>query len=146
MVAFICVCDHITLLPTLKEKCWGVEEKYREKILAINADDELFIYAKAGSQLSKKGAICGPLKAINNAHNPDSGFYFNRNYHSIVALSNDDRIRWLPFNELVENLNCVKNKSHWGMIFMGRAIITIDDGDSKYISDALKESGRKIRM
>ena len=142
---YICVCDGATFLPIVKEQVLGVHEKYVQKFQQVSINDTIWLYVKAGSPLSRKGAVCGFFKVKENLILPKNGYFSDSNYPFILPLTIDDEIRWEYFADLVDSLNCVTNKKHWGMLFMGRALVEIDDEDSIFLTKTLN-SGKGVRI
>ena len=144
MPHYILVCDKGTILPSLKESRWGVKEKNISKLNLLSIEDTIFIYIKGQSPLGK-GAICGPFYVSQTSHNPDGGFYQEKNYSKIIEFSQESNVSYIEFKDTVQEISLVKNKEHWGMIFMGRAIIAINQEDSDSISSRIREKGYPVR-
>jgi len=143
---YILVCDKNTILPSLKESRWGVKEKDNSRLDVINTNDSVFFYIKAKSALSNKGCICGPFQVNKSAIEPDIGYYFEQGYSKIIEFLDKQDKLYAIFKEIVDKLEIVNNKQHWGMTFMGRALIQINPSDAEIISLHIKNNGYEIRL
>ena len=142
---FIVICDNDTILPSLREAKWGVMDKNVSRLEAINTKDILFIYVKGSSALGR-GCICGPFIVSKTSVEPKNGFYFKQGYSKIIEFEQNTEPSYIGLKEIIQKIELIKNKSHWGMTFMGRAIIKISQDDSDTIISEIEKNGAPVRM
>ena len=145
MSYYILVCDKGTILPSLKESRWGVKEKNISRLALLSIEDTIFFYVRGQSALGK-GAICGPFFVCQTSHTPDGGFYQEKNFSKIIEFNQESNASYIGFKDILQEIRLVKNKKHWGMTFMGRAIIAIEQEDSITISSRIREKGYPVRL
>lgn len=142
---FILVCDKVTILHSLKEGKWGVKKNNESRLENIELGDILFIYVKGTSALGK-GCICGPFVTSKISTEPSEGFYFERGYSKVIEFNQSIETSFISLKQIRHEIEFIKNKSRWGMTFMGRAIIEIKQDDSSRITSEIEINGFPIRM
>lgn len=139
---FICVTDMENLHKTIDNNIWGVKESHKRQLKKVENGDNLLFFVKAGRYQGEKNdsAIFGIYKVASELFFDSSKIFITNNESfpyriKISRTFNMDSPK--NFRTLIPKLKIIKNKKRWGILFMGRAMIQIDNQDYELIKEYL---------
>jgi len=139
---FICVTDMENLNKTIDNNIWGVKESHKKQLEKVENGDNLLFFVKAGKYRGEKNdsAIFGIYKVASEMFFDSSKIFIadNESFPYRIKISrtfNMDKPK--NFRVLIPKLGIIKNKERWGVLFMGRAMIQLDNQDYEVIKEYL---------
>jgi len=127
---------------TKKENILGASVRYKSVLSKVKKGDRCFIYVKSGrtDEGKVKSKIVGEYEVASTVFEDskilfkappkkeDETFKLRIKLKPIKIYENP-----IDFKPLVQKLAFIKNKKHWALHFMGRAILEIPEGDCELI-------------
>jgi len=140
---FICITNWQNYYKIIENNIWGVKKYSLNQLHKTSIGDKLLFYIKTGRWQGKKfePSIFGVYEVAGDIFFDESELflYDNETFPYRVKIKKIFQINSPKnFRPLIPMLKITKNSIRWGAIFMGKAMIQLDDLDFETILKYLK--------
>jgi len=140
---FICITNWQNYYKIIENNVWGVKKSSLNQLNKTSKWDKLIFYIKEGRWQGQKFAssISGIYEVVSDIFYDESKIflYNNETFPYRIKIKNISHMNSPKnFRPLIPMLKLTKNSIRWGVVFMGKAMIQLDNMDYETIIKYLK--------
>ncbi len=138
MTNWFCITNEESWSITQQNGEWAVSNQYRTQIATVKPGDRVIFYIIGD-------AFGGSFTVIGDPYIDDTALFTGSSYANRAPIEPrvipSERKHWT--DECVQNLDFLRQKSHWSVHLMGSAMIPISDADFEFLESYLSENPPK---